>query len=236
MYSEKELESIWNSKTLLQLTPNASFEKSGNSAGKKKKWITNLIEEDYSLLITSLFLGILITVLGIATAIFSQKLIDEILPEKDSDKLVLGLILLGILLFARGLLGYLRGIFLIKQSKDFNNRIINKFYSSLLYLPKLFFDSRKTGDLIARMNDTRRIQDTISFLFASILIDVLVLIISSVFIFSYSVPIGIITIVSIPFYGLLVWKYNQRIILGQKDVMAAYAKNESNYIDTIQWI
>ena len=235
-YTETELLAAWKTKTLLQLMPNKQFVKKEAVKSRKKQWILNLVKEDYSLLMVALFLGVIITLLGMATAIFSQKLIDEMLPARDISKLTLGLSLLGVLLISRSGLSYLRGVFLIRQSKDFNNRIINKFYSALLHLPKSFFDTRKTGELIARMNDTSRIQGAISYLAGNIIIDVLVVIISSIFILTYSWEIGVLALVSIPLYALLVWRYNKRIIDSQKEVMGAYAKNESNYVDTIQGI
>jgi ABC-type bacteriocin/lantibiotic exporter with double-glycine peptidase domain len=44
------------------------------------------------------FLGVVISALGLATAIFSQKLIDHLLPEKNIDKLIFGIILFGFIL------------------------------------------------------------------------------------------------------------------------------------------
>ena len=235
-YTAEALLAIWKTKTLLQLKPNAQFVKKEAIKFRKKNWVINLVKEDYNLLAVALFLGIIITILGMATAVFSQKLIDEMLPARDISKLTLGLSLLGVLLISRSGLSYLRGLFLIRQSKDFNNRIINKFYGALLHLPKSFFDTRKTGALIARMNDTSRIQGAISYLAGNIIIDILILIISSSFIFTYSWEIGVLALVSIPLYALLVWRYNQQIIDSQKEVMGAYAKNESNYVDTMQGI
>ena len=115
-----------------------------------------------NLLVVAAVLGVMIAVLGLSTAIFSQKLIDKILPEHDALKLYAGIGLLLVLLLARAGMGYIRQLFLLRQSRDFNIRLIDFFYSSLLNLPKAFFDNRKTGELVARMNDTSRIQQTIA--------------------------------------------------------------------------
>ncbi len=99
-------------------------------------------------------MGLGIAILGMAMAIFSQKLIDNILPSKDFNKLITGIALVAFLLLIRVLFTALRDYFLIRQTKDFNNRIVDNFYSSLLNLPKPFFDTRKIGELVARLNDT----------------------------------------------------------------------------------
>lgn len=233
---EAELEEIWQSKALLLVKPTEKLELKQVTKGKQKQWLIDIAREDFGLLAIATFLGIIISVLGISTAIFSQKLIDVILPEKDMQRLVLGLVLLAILLMARSGIGYLRTLLLLRQSKDFNNRIIKKFYDALLHLPKRFFDSRKTGELIARMNDTGRIQRTISFVLGDIVIQFLVGVTSLVFVFTYSWQVGLILLGFVPIYVWVVLRFNKPITAGQKEVMQAYAMNESNYVDTIQGV
>jgi ATP-binding cassette subfamily B protein len=178
-------------------------------------------------------LGVVIAVLSMATAVFSQKLIDVILPNKQLTKLWLGIGLLAVLLFAKSGIGYLRTYFLIRQSKDFNSRLMGDFYGKLLALPKLFFDTRKIGDITARINDTRRIQSVISYLVGNVVIDVLVVLISTAFVFIYSWQVGLIALSSVPFYTFLVLKYNPKIMEAQKNVMRNYAMTESHFVDTI---
>lgn len=234
--SPEELNKIWQSKALLKLVPNASFQKKETQNGKKKQWIKELIQDDFPILLISLVLGIAISVLGISTALFSQKLIDDILPKENTQKLWLSLVLVALLLFARSGLGYLRGLFMVRQGIDFNNRIIQKFYNNLLQLPKVFFDTRKIGELIARMNDTRRIQTVLSVVSGSIVIDLLVVITSLVFLFTYSVAIGFIMLGCLPVYFLILYSFNKPIVRSQKEVMAGYAMAESNFVDTMQGV
>ena len=130
----------------------------------------------------------------------------------------------------------IRNLFLIRQTRDFNNRINDRFYSSLLSLPKLFFDTRKTGELVARLNDTQRVQRVITTIAGSTVIDALTALVSFAFLFYYSWQTGIIATVSLPFYFLLVYVFNRRIISAQRQVMQGYALSESNYITTMQGI
>lgn len=234
--NEEQLFSIWKSKALLLLKPTDKLEKVEAQQSKKKEWLINLVKEDSTILAIATFLGLIISVLGISTAIFSQKLIDDILPSQDQERLILGLVLLTVLLLARSVVLYLRSLLILRQSKEFNNRIIQKFYGALLYLPMRFFDTRKTGELIARMNDTNRIQRTISFVLGDTLIQLLVGITSLVFVFVYAWHVGLLLLGFVPFYILLIWKYTKPITTGQQEVMQAYAMNESNYVDTIQGI
>jgi ATP-binding cassette, subfamily C, bacteriocin exporter len=235
-YSKDDLNEIWKSKTLLNLIPNPHFLKKRKINSDKKRWIVELIQDDLHMLFIALFLGILISLLSLSSAIFSQKLIDDILPGNNTRKLVVSLSLFVVILLVRSAVSYLRGLFVIKQSKNFNERIIDQFYHRLLRLPKYFFDTRKIGELIARMNDTRRIQSVITFIAGSIVIDSLILMISIVFLFTYSITLGNVLILSVAFFGLLIKLFHKKIILSQNEVMQSYALSESHYVDAIQGI
>lgn len=231
-----ELDKIWVSKSCLTLEVNEYFVKAETEKHSQEKWFLTLLKEDYKLLWISILLGVFVAGLGLAMSLFSQKLIDDILPSNNIKKLVSGIGLLTVLLLARVGIGALREFFLLQQSKDFNNRINANFFSSLLQLPKPFFDTRKIGELVARLNDTQRVQRVIKMLASSLVIDVLVSIISMVFLFIYSWKIGLIALLSIPIYFYIIYRSNKKIINSQKEVMQSYAFNESNYINTIQGI
>ena len=113
-WSEAELLERWKSRAVLCLTPTEQFEKIEQNKKKQWSWFKELVAEDRPLLGIAAGLGIIMAVLGMATAVFSQKLIDQILPEKQTDKLWIGLVLLFILLLVRAGIGYLRTFFLLR--------------------------------------------------------------------------------------------------------------------------
>lgn len=234
--TKEELGKIWVSKSCLTLVPNKDFVSSKQDSKAQKEWFINLLQEDKKFLGFSVLLGAFVATLGMAMAVFSQKLIDDILPSENISKLITGIVLLAILLLARVGFSVLREYFLLIQSKDFNNRINSQFYTSLLKLPKPFFDTRRIGDFVARLNDTQRIQKVIKLLASNLIIDVLVTIISSVFLFMYSWQVGLIAIVSLPIYFYIIYRSNKLIIESQKEVMQAYSMNETNYIASMQGI
>ncbi|MBA4056961.1 MAG: peptidase C39, partial [Marivirga sp.] len=118
-----EVNQNWKTKSLLSLIPNTQFIRSADGGAHRKKWIFELIKMDIPILIASLLIGIFVALLGLSTAIFSQRLIDEILPEGNTRKLFLVMGMLVILLIAKAALDYFRGFFILKQGTDFNSRI-----------------------------------------------------------------------------------------------------------------
>ena len=235
-YTVDELNEVWKSHTCLTLSCSDSFVYKKNVSSKKKIWLLNAIKEDFEILGVSIVIGLGIAALGMTMAIFSQKLIDEIIPNKEFTRLWIGILFVFILLVARLGLSAIRQHMLFLQSKDFNNRIIKSFYDRLLQLPRAFFDTRKIGELVARLNDTRRIQQVISTIAGSIIIDTVTSIVTLGFLFYYSWEIALILILSIPIFLYIVYRYNSQIIAAQRNVMIGYAQSESNFINTMQGI
>lgn len=234
--SEVGLLEIWQSRTLVLIRPGSEFETSASSRQKKRKWILDLIRPDLPILLISGFLGLVVTVLGLAVAVFSQKLIDEFLPNQAWQKLSLGLVLLFVLLIGRSVLSYLRSSILVRQSKELNLRLITGFFEQLLGLPKVFFDSRKVGDITSRMNDSRRIQRAVSVLITELIVDSFVVIVTTVSIFLYSWEIGCWVAVFLPVYFIMVYRYHRPIQKVQKALMVSYSGSESGFIDTLTGI
>jgi ABC-type bacteriocin/lantibiotic exporter with double-glycine peptidase domain len=235
-FSKEHLNNIWQSKTCLTLTPNHTFITKIEIKKKKIEWIKNLLKEDKSLLIIAVVLGVFMATLGLAMAIFSQSLIDEILPNKNFAKLNIGIILVFMLMIAKESLSVLRQHLLLRQTKSFNSRIIDFFFNHLLQLPKSFFDTRKIGELTARLNDTSRIQKVITQLAGNVVIDILMIIVSISVVFTYSITIGFLCIATIPVFYLLIYKHNNNIMTGQRAIMSSYANTEANYISSLQGI
>ncbi len=233
--SEEELDKIWTRKCLL-LEPNAAFEKKESITGRKKDWIKELIHDDIGLLGAGVAIGLVIAVLGMVMAIFSQKLVDDVLPSRDMTKLVLGLAMVLFLLLVKVGISAIRGKLLLIQKQAFNNRIIVSFFEKILHLPKSFFDTRKTGDMVARLNDTRRIQTVISTLAGEKIINSLVIIVSIVFLFVYSWKVALVALVCLPLFWWIIARNNKKVIAQQRDMMSSYAMSESGFINTISGI
>lgn len=234
--TKNELEAIWVSKKCLTLKPTTLFKTQKKLSIEKKKWLWQLVKDDIHFIAIGAFIGLSIALLGIVMSIFSQRLIDDILPKRDLEKFKVGILLVFLLLIIKEVLSSFRQYLLLRQSKDFNIRISEDFFSKLLHLPKLFFDSRKIGDLTARLNDTSRIQRVISQITSSIVTDILITVVAFCFLFIYSSKTGFVSLMMLPLYFALIYRHNKQIITGQRSIMAGYAMSEANYISTLQGI
>ncbi|MEL6653469.1 MAG: cysteine peptidase family C39 domain-containing protein [Bacteroidota bacterium] len=211
--NEKDLAHIWQSRSLLLFEGTAeTFVQKVEQKKRKQKWLWYLLEADVNLLSIALFLGLIFSILGLSMSVFSQNLIDNILPSEDPVKLFGGIGILALLLLSKSFLQYLRQNLLIRQGRDFSVRMIDKFYGSLLFLPLPFFDNRKIGDLIARMNDTSRIQRTLTNLITNVMVDLLVILVTLVAIMIYALPLGLLCMLIIPVYIGLAKRFHNPIV------------------------
>lgn len=234
--SEIALAEIWKSKSFLELIPTRDIVQVKQVSKDKWLWFRSLVKDDIGLLAIIFGISLIVAILGMVMAVFSQQLIDDILPSKKTGKLVAGLILIVFLLIARGGLSYLAGSLGVRQGRDFNNRLINRFFNSLIFLPKSFFDSRRIGELVERMNDTARIQGAIAGVVGELLKNFLLVLVGELILFVYSPVLGLVSLLTFPLFGFLSWFYQSQITTAQSDVMIANAHKSSNYVDSIHGI
>lgn len=230
------LSKLWSSGALLSLKKGERFKEVKDVNKDKYNWLESLLSPDIKVLTIVLLFSILVSVLGMTLAIFSQKLVDDILPSKDYYRLLVGVLVLTLLLFFKNVFSYIRTKLSAGQIRDFSNRIINTFYSVVLYLPKSFFDSLKVGEVIARLNDASRIQKTISYICGVFLIDIITVLVIVAFLFFYWWPIALITVFGSLIFSIVFFKNANKILLGQKEVMINYAHSESYFFDSIQGV
>ena len=232
-YSEAKLKHLWYSRAMVLLTPTKRLRHNPRPL-KVYTWLMASLKEDTNIIAMAFVLGLVIATLELSTAVFSQKFIDTLLPSGEFKTVVLGLVLLLFLLLVNGFLDYIKQLFLIRQGKNYAIKLIDFFFSKLLFLPKRFFDTRRIGDLTARMNDTGKIQNVLTSFINSIIVHLLTLVVATIAIFNYNWKIGIVTIMWLPVVSGMAWRYHGRILRNQQNVMREHARNESNFIDVIR--
>ncbi|WP_297337260.1 peptidase domain-containing ABC transporter [Algoriphagus sp.] len=235
-WDEAMLLEVWKSKILLQVKPSEGFLTQSWQTRSKWEWFKSLIAEDIPVLMVAAVLGTLMAVTGLSTAIFSQRLIDDFLPNQNYQKAILGVIALGVLLLFRSVLGYFQGVFMARQGRDLNLRIVSSFIHKILRLPMKYFKGFSTGDLIARMNDSLRIKNTVAMITGTVIINLLVVLVSLSFVFYQSLWIGYLCLAGILAFLVTGWRYHRPILEMQKEVMSAHALNETQYIDGLTGI
>lgn len=237
LYTEEELAAIWKSQILLTLQLSSQFSKNENIYVKERKaLLRKLISPDTHLLLTTFFLSVIVSLIGFSTAVFSQTLIDNVLPSKNFHSLFYYIILYLIIVLIGIILSYFRDTLIVRQTKEFNSRLVFTFLTKVFSLPVNFFNSMKVGEVVARMKETERIQGAIIALINSTLVECMTLFFAIIILMYYSIGIALIAAFSIPIMIVITKHFSSKIQKKQKELMINYANFEVHSIDNISGI
>ena len=105
-----------------------------------------------------IFISLIVQIFGVITPLFTQIILDQVVVHKSFTTLnvfVLGLLLFNIWNIG---LGATRQYLLSYFSNRLNLTLIGGFISHTLILPLKFFESRRVGDIITRVQENQKIQ------------------------------------------------------------------------------
>ncbi|MBN2103809.1 peptidase domain-containing ABC transporter [bacterium] len=224
--------SIWKSKCVILLIPDSNL--LNDLETNWWKWFKPYLVSHSIQLEQTLFIGLLCAGLNLIPAKAIQLVIDYFIPKKSIPMIIWTGILLLFVLLIRAIMGFIRTKIFIILNKGISTQINNDFLHHLFLLPKTFFDSRKTGDITSRLDDSLKIQESILLLINSVVIDGLVIIGSLLLMFYFSTKLVLIALPVLPIYSIMVFYMGRKIREKQYTTMRTHANLKSTYIDSIQ--
>ena len=151
--------------------------------------------------------SIFLSILGIASAFYFRFLIDEILYT--GVKLTLTLFSLGfaLIIVFQSLLTFARSQLMLFMGSKIDAALMFTYFRHILRLPMDFFTSRKTGEILSRINDTSTIRHAVSSASLSVVMDSLMLVIGGVFLFIFGGKLLIAAIIPVVLSAVLAWLF-----------------------------
>ncbi len=229
-----EFELMWSQRAVLLLHPGSSL--LHESPPHWFGWVLGRIRHVYGWLVQSVFLGVIYTVLGLATAVVVQRLIDDFIVARDVSHILWAGGLLLALQAARGLAGYLRQRFLVGLGKRASNAIASEFLKHLFQLPASYFDTRKRGDIIARLQDASRIQTAVLGILGSTTIDLLIATLSLAAVFYFSPPLGWTALLLLLPCAVFAGTSIRQVHREQNAALGAYGLLHASYVNAVDGI
>ena len=218
--NENELFSVWPDKVALILKPD--FKALRNREINNRNWILSSIMADRYLIASSLLISIVISILGLSTALFIQKLIDNILPAGNRELLITGLVLFSSVLIARGVFMFLRQKMVLLLSLTLNRRATGAFLDKILYQHRLFYQNSNEGDFVTRITDIQKVSQIYALLLAAAT-DIIVLIALIACISYYSPISGYVCAAYIIISLAIMYGISENIILGHKNFSGLFS-------------
>lgn len=190
---------------LLHPTPNF-YKEQGEVLNKSSFKFLFKYTSPYKKLIFQLILGLFIgCLLQLIIPFLTQSVVDFGIVNNDIDFIYLVLIAQMMLFISRMVVDFIHSWIILHISTRMNISFISDFLIKLMNLPIAFFDSKKTGDLIQRIADHKRIENFLTGQSLSALFSFLNLLIFSIVLSLYSIKIFSVFTIGTIFY--VTWVY-----------------------------
>lgn len=159
----------------------------------------------YKKLVVQLFTGLAVaSVLQLILPFLTQSVVDTGIHTGNIHFVYIVLIAQLALFAGRLSIEFVRSWILLHISTRINISILTDFLIKLMRLPLAYFDSKKTGDLLQRMNDHKRIESFLTGSSINVLFSLVNLVIFSVVLAVFNTGIFLVFAVASVLYGLWV--------------------------------
>lgn len=229
-----EFRTLWTG-VIIILTPCEEFHPENNRISVFHRFL-RLIRPQSGFLIQAFFGAALYSILGLTISLYVQKIVDNILPERNTNLLNLLSVIMILVLIFRIFLGILKSIYLMKAGQFIDGSLILGYYRHLLKLRSRFFDTMRTGELISRINDAVKIRFFISNTAIELVVSSFTIIVSVILTVFISFKISAIIIVAIPAFILVYTLFNSANKRMLRKVMEKSADLESQLVESINGI
>ena len=222
---------VWTG-VLILIAPGEKF-----SVKDEKVSLTNrlwqLIKPNSRILVQSLVGAIIFSVLGLSMSIYVGRLIDQVIPGGNMNLLNLMGIAMVLIILLRLLLGLFQSLFILKTGQRIDASLILGYYQHLLKLPQSFFDNMRTGEIISRISDAVKIRVFINDVSINLILNVFILIVSFVLMFTFFWKLAVIMLVVVPFYFCIYYISNHLNKKVQRKVMERAADLEAQLVESL---
>lgn len=183
------------------------------------------------------FIGaIVITLLGLAPALYIQKLIDFAIPTGNEPLLNLLSLAMVVLLIFQVTIGVFKDVFIIKVGQQIDVKLILGYYKHLLKLPQTFFDTMRVGEIISRIGDAVKIRVFINGIALSLVVDALVVLFAFTFMFAYYWKLALVMVLVIPLNSIIFFLVNHYNKKTERKLMEEAADLESQLVESLNSI
>ena len=217
---------------LVMLLPGDDFS-GGNERISIEQRFIYLLMPHRSVLLQVLAGAVFYTILGLSSSIFLQKIVDNVLPEGNTNLLnLMGMVMIAII-FVQVFINHAKTMLTIKTGQQIDARLILGYYKHLLKLPQQFFDTMRVGEIISRMNDAVKIRAFINEVLVGFLVNVFILIFSFALMFTYYWKLALIMLIVVPLYALIYYFSNKVNKQTQRKVMEKTAELENQLVESV---
>lgn len=219
---------------LVTVRPGPAMERFHEPAGPPLKKVLHVMARERGLF-AEVFLGaVVVAVLGLALPLFIQLLVDHLLVQRDLALLpyfVAGFLLLQL---SREAFNFYRAWLLIRVSQKLDLYLMIRYLAKLMRLRLGFFESRATGDITSRVQETMSIRQFVAGSALKIVFDLLFVAVALTVMLVYDLRLALIAAAVIPAYFLIVRVYGPILRRSWRHQMEDWAGAMSLAIESVE--
>jgi ATP-binding cassette subfamily B protein len=195
--SREEFGRCWTGFLLLLVPAQLAAGTTGAAVGPWRRFL-GLLRCHVPVLAEAFFCALLMTVLGVSTSYFIQHLVDNVLARGEGRLLnALGAGMVLVILF-RTLFSVLRQYLLAHVGRKVDLVLISGYARHLLGLPLQFFETRRVGEILSRVNDAAKVREAVSGTTLTALVDGTLVAVVLVVLFFHDVPLAVAATMFVP--------------------------------------
>lgn len=220
----------------LELTPSAAFKAKDERKHIPIRDLTGHIVGLRRALVQVILLALALEVFAIASPLFNQFVIDEVIVSGDRELLTVLVFGFALLMITQTAIGLARSWFLMRWSMDISFQWGGRLFAHLVKLPTSYFEKRHLGDVVSRFGSMGAIQGTLTSLFVESALDGLMAIMALGMMLLYSVKLTMLVLVAVIVYALLRWAFYQPFREASQERLVLSAKESSHFLESLRAI
>lgn len=159
------------------------------------KWLFNEFFKHRAVFSEAISASLFIQIFALVTPLFIQIIIDKVLPHHAISTLqVVGLTFLIVILFD-GFLNFMRNYLVYHTANKIDAGLGSKVYRHLLSLPFRYFETRRVGDILAKVRELENLRQFMTNISLTLLLDIVFSIIFVLIMLFYSVTLTVVVLI-----------------------------------------
>jgi HlyB family type I secretion system ABC transporter len=166
-------------------------------------WFLPAVWKYRVLLSEVLFASFTLQVLGLASPVITQVVIDKVMVQNSLSTLdVMAFALLAVAFF-EAILGTLRLFIFTHTARRLDLSLSAQLFRHLMRLPLSYFEARRVGDTVARVQELENIRQFLTGTAMTVILDAIFAVVYLTIMFYYSVPLTWVSLAVLPLFAAL---------------------------------
>jgi ATP-binding cassette subfamily B protein len=166
-------------------------------------WFTPAVWQYRGLLTEVLIASFTLQLLGLATPLITQVVIDKVMVQESLPTLdVMAIALLAVATF-EAILGILRLFIFTHTARRLDLSLSAQLFRHLMRLPLAYFESRRVGDTVARVQELEQIRQFLTGTALTVVLDSIFAVVYLVLMFYYSAQLTWVGLAVLPLFAIL---------------------------------